>query len=308
MKICVIFNPMARGQKATRFREQLRQLAGECVLKATTSAGAGRALAAEAVREGFETIVAAGGDGTLNEVINGLAETPANLAHCRIAVLPLGTVNVFAREIEMPTRFRDAWEVIRSGHEIRIDLPTAEFLHAGELQRRCFVQMAGAGLDARAVELVSWKLKKRLGQFAYWIAALRALAEPKMKVRAEVAGQAIEGELVMVGNGRFYGGPYALFPLAEIQDGVLEVSIFPRANWLSLCRSVCGLFTDRLYTAGGVRNLRAPQVNLFGSSSTPFHLEGEKAGYLPVNFSVLPRALRMVVPGYLVDRLNRDRR
>src|SRR5216117_3762717 len=99
MSTCVIFNPAARGEKAKQFADQLAMLSARVTLKPTYAAGAGRALAAEAVREGFETIVAAGGDGTVNEVLNGIGDEPDGFARTCFAVLPLGTVNVFAKEL-----------------------------------------------------------------------------------------------------------------------------------------------------------------------------------------------------------------
>src|SRR6266480_3952128 len=122
-RICVIFNPAARGEKALRFRAHLNRLSHQCTLKPTTAVGSGQTLAAEAVREGFETVVAAGGDGTLNEVLNGIGDEPDGYARVRLGVLPLGTVNVFAREIGMPLDLRRAWKVIRRGRESVIDLP-----------------------------------------------------------------------------------------------------------------------------------------------------------------------------------------
>ena len=160
MRICVIFNPTARGGGANRFRRHLDAIGAECALKPTTAQGGGRALAAEAVREGFEVIVAAGGDGTLNEVLNGIGDEPEGFARARLGVLPLGTINVFAREIGMPLDLHRAWAVIRRGRESPIDLPRVEFGAAGNSQRRWFVQLAGAGLDAHAVELVDWRLKR----------------------------------------------------------------------------------------------------------------------------------------------------
>src|SRR5213594_1760111 len=123
MKIAIIFNPSARGEKAAKFRDHLEGLSKECVLKPTFSAGGGRSLATEAVREGCEVIVAAGGDGTVNEVLNGIGDEPDGFARVRFGVLPLGTINVFARELRMPTRFDAAWAVIRQARESRIDLP-----------------------------------------------------------------------------------------------------------------------------------------------------------------------------------------
>jgi len=167
MRICVIFNPAAKGEKAKRFRRQLDAIGADCALKPTAAAGMGRALAAEAVREAYDTIVAAGGDGTVNEVLNGIGDAPDGLMRARLAVLPLGTANVFAREIRMPIHLGRAWQVIRSPHEIAIDLAEAEFAAQGMRQRRLFVQLAGAGVDARAVELVDWRLKKWTGFFSY---------------------------------------------------------------------------------------------------------------------------------------------
>src|SRR5882672_2238462 len=102
--ICVIFNPTARGDKAKRFRQQLDSIAKQAKLKQTTAAGDARRLAAEAVKEGFDTIVAAGGDGTLNEVLNGIGDAPKGFEGARLGLLPLGTVNVFARELKISAK------------------------------------------------------------------------------------------------------------------------------------------------------------------------------------------------------------
>jgi hypothetical protein len=152
----VIFNPAARGNKARHFRHQLDAIGSQCALKATTAPGDARRLAAEAVGEGFDLIVAAGGDGTVNEVLNGLGDAPDGLARARLGVLPLGTVNVFARELKIPLRIERAWNVLQRGREMRIDLPRVEFSANGTRQKQYFAQLAGAGMDARAIELVDW--------------------------------------------------------------------------------------------------------------------------------------------------------
>ena len=102
MRLCIVFNPTARGDKARRFRQRLEALARECVLMPTTGPGAAVDLAAEAVRQGFDTVVAAGGDGTVNEVLNGIAGVEQGLERARLGILPLGTMNVFARELGLP--------------------------------------------------------------------------------------------------------------------------------------------------------------------------------------------------------------
>ena len=178
MKTCVIFNPAARGEKARSFRGFLEKIAGNAAFKPTWAAGAATELARNAVEEGFENIVAAGGDGTLNEVLNGIAETRDGLAKTRLGVLPLGTVNVFAKELRIPEDPQQAWETILAGAERTIDLPFADWTEDGAPKRRYFAQLAGAGLDAEAIALVDWESKRRFRQLAYVFAGLRALLRP----------------------------------------------------------------------------------------------------------------------------------
>ncbi len=158
MPICVIFNPAARGNKARYFRRYLDEMSGRAAFKATAAPGDARRLAAEAVGDGFDTIAAAGGDGTVNEVLNGIGDAKG-FSRTRFGVLPLGTVNVFARELKLPLKIEYAWEILRRGRVMEIDLPQVEFLENGNARKQYFVQLAGAGLDARAIELVRWKRK-----------------------------------------------------------------------------------------------------------------------------------------------------
>lgn len=296
MRACVIFNPVARGEKARRFRAHLAEIGRAATLLETTAAGDATRLATEAAAQGFDTIVAAGGDGTLNEVVNGLADAPGGLARARLGVLPLGTVNVFARELSLPREPIAAWQVVTAGQERKVDLPRAEWSSAGQVRRRWFCQLAGAGLDARAVELVNWQAKKRLGPLAYVLSGLHALCERPAALRATGAGQVLAGQLVLVGNGRLYGGTYGLFPEAELADGRLQVCVFPRAGWLSLFLAgpvllLRGRVPERL-----VRRFAAPEVEVTCAGRSPFEVDGELAGEVPVKFLLQPQALRVLVP------------
>jgi len=110
-----------------RFRRHLDEVGTQSTLKLTSGPRDARRLAAEAIGEGFETIVAAGGDGTVNEVLNGLGDVSDGFERARLGVLPLGTVNVFARELAIPSKLERAWSIIQQGSETRIDLPKAEY-------------------------------------------------------------------------------------------------------------------------------------------------------------------------------------
>lgn len=296
VKTCVIFNPAARGNKAKRFRDQLGRLSTEVALKPTYAPGSGRPLASQAVREGFETLVAAGGDGTLNEVLNGIGDEPEGLARVRLGILPLGTINVFARELGLPMAFDPAWSVIRQGKESLVDLPEVEYATNGGQARRRFAQLAGAGLDSRAIELVDWEYKKTIGPLAYVVAGFKALAEAKTSIVASVADNAARGELILIGNGRYYGGHFKLFPSADLRDGLLDITVFPRANWETLLRCGWGWLTDRLHSSAGCQTFQAESVTLTSESPVALEVDGDNVGHLPARFSVRRQALRVLIP------------
>ena len=296
VRTCVIFNPTARGEKARRFRRHLDAFASRCTLKLTAAAGDGRRLAAEAVNEGFEVIAAAGGDGTVNEVLNGLGDIPGGFDQARLAVLPLGTVNVFARELGLPMNLKAAWETLLQARETRVDLPWAESAVGGAAQRRYFAQLAGAGLDARAIELVQWKLKKKIGPLAYVLAGLDALRGPLPQIRAAGGGLVGQGGLVLLGNGRLYGGTFRVFPRADLRDGRLEVCVFPKVNWLTLARCGPSLLLRGTLPAGVTQRFQAESLTLTSESPAPFELDGELVGRLPATFGIRRSALRVIVP------------
>ncbi|MEJ2010405.1 MAG: diacylglycerol kinase family lipid kinase [Acidobacteriota bacterium] len=293
---CIIFNPAAKGEKARRFRRNLGAIGTECTVKETSEAGNARELAAESVKEGYEIIIAAGGDGTLNEVLNGIADVPGGLERALLGVLPLGTVNVFARELGIPRQPDLAWQTILAAHETRIDLPSMEYGADTHLQRRYFAQLAGAGLDAQAIELVNWSLKKRIGPFAYVIAGLQALLRPPSRITVSVGPELVEGGLVLIGNGRLYGGQFRVFPHADLRDGLLDVCVFPRVNWLTLARCGPVLLARNVLPKTLTRSYQADNFRLASTSRTPLEADGELVGQLPATFSLQRSALRVIVP------------
>lgn len=296
MRKCVIFNPTARGDKARRFRRHLDAISHESALKMTTVAGGARQLAKDAVAEGFEIIVAGGGDGTVNEVLNGIGDAPDGFERARLGVLPLGTVNVFAREMSIPSKLESAWEIIRQERESKIDLPWVEFGANGSRQKRYFVQLAGAGLDARAIELVKWQVKKVVGPLAYVMAGFHALLGPPSKIGVTGGNHSSAGGLVMIGNGRLYGGEFRLFPKADLRDGLLEICVLPRVNWLTLVRCSPELLLRGVLPSSSHELFQAESVTLTSESPTPLQIDGELIGQLPATFSLERSRLRVIAP------------
>jgi diacylglycerol kinase (ATP) len=173
-RTCIIINPAARGAKARLKR--LQGLDPEAVIKTTSGPGDAEAQAERAVDQGYETIVAAGGDGTVNEVVNGIGTAPVNLG-----ILPMGTVNVFAMELGIPFGVEAAWEVIRRRKVRAIDLASAN----GHL----FVQMAGVGLDAQIVARNKRDVKAVLGPLSYLLTATQVAAEKPPLLRVFCDGR-----------------------------------------------------------------------------------------------------------------------
>ncbi|MEI6083574.1 MAG: diacylglycerol kinase family protein [Verrucomicrobiota bacterium] len=274
-RIFVIFNPAARGEKSQRLRQFLEaKQSARVTLAPTQRVGEATQLAANAGPD--DTIVAAGGDGTINEVVNGLNGRP-------LGILALGTVNVFAKELRIPTNIEAAWRIIEAGQTRTIDLGCATV--AGK--ERLFVQLAGVGFDARAVRAASWELKKKIGPLAYVWAGLKTLGE----THAPVEG----GAAIFIGNGRYYGGKFPLFPRAKLDDGLLDVCILEKTGILALCRYGPAILLGKHTGLRGVRYFQTTELHCQSAEGTPCQLDGEDAGDIPVTFTVKPRALRVIV-------------
>ena len=298
----VIFNPAARGEKSPRllrFLEDKAKRLGHVTLAPTTGPGDARRLAARAVAEGCHLIVAAGGDGTVNEVINGLGS-----AACALGILPLGTVNVLARELGIPARLPAAWQVLESGTTRTIDLGCAEPIAGDQATeepsrpaRRCFAQLAGVGFDAWAVRRASWELKKKIGPLSYLWAGLQTVAKPgaTVELRVPSTGFEVRGSAVLIGNGRYYGGSIPVFPRARMDDGRLDVCVFEKGGYLDVLRYAIAVIGGRHTRLRDVRYFQADRFECRAAGTTPYEVDGELAGEAPVGFSVLPGALRVMV-------------
>jgi diacylglycerol kinase family enzyme len=164
--------------------------------------------------------------------------------------------------------------------------------------RHGFAQLAGAGWDSRAIELVDWGLKKALGPAAYVIAGLRAMAEfkPRLTVRSPHHPAPLRGELVLIGNGGYYGGPFRLFPKADPRDGRLDVLVFPRITWSTMLEIGYSFLEGTLTRAAGAFYFQTDSFEIEGDPRVWFQLDGDNIGHLPVRFTVARQALRVLIP------------
>jgi YegS/Rv2252/BmrU family lipid kinase len=280
----VILNPAAHGERAQRKLAQVEALAKDCIVCATTCTGEAEMMARRGVEEGFDKIVAAGGDGTINEVVNGLAGTTATLG-----LLPIGTMNVFATELGLPVHDLElCWEIVRRESTRTVDLPKAN--------QKFFVQLAGVGLDAQVVKETSAQLKRSFGPLSYLISAAQIAARQPPRLFIHSDGEVKEGSFVLVGNGRLYGGPFPFFKHAVMDDGLLDVVVFKSLGYLEIIKYLQDVvFSD---------DIRVPEIDYFQTSqlrvesnqAVPVELDGELVGNCPVEFSVKDSSLRVLVP------------
>lgn len=255
-------------------------------LYATSSSEEARDLAAQFAAESAPVVVAAGGDGTLNAVLQGLAGTTTALG-----VIPSGTMNVFARELGIPSGcLEKAFDVIEAGYVREIDL--------FEVNGAPFMQMAGLGFDASVIEETTWESKKMLGPLAYLLAAVKVLGEkPPMMEVTTAAGECVQGVAVLAGNGTLYGGQLPLFRTANNQDKMLEVLVFQEYGYRLVLDSLASLARGGVDLSKSVIHLQSDQFTVRCESEFPIQVDGELLGRAKeARFRSIEQRLRVIAP------------
>lgn len=235
-------------------------------------------------------MLAAGGDGTINEVINGIAGSDTVFGP-----LPAGTANVLANEVGLPNRPDLAAKFLLDAVPTRIALGA---LDIPGRNRRHFALMAGIGLDARIVRELDLKLKAKIGKLAYWQAGFRQLGRTLERFQAEVDSRSFEASFILVTRVRNYGGDFEIARRIRITDPDFEVVIFERHAWFDYLRAVGGILTNRLDRTKGVTVCRASSLKLSLIPGQPVFMQadGEELGPIPASITVVPDALTLLLP------------
>ncbi len=284
-KILVILNPAARGERARSLRDKIEALSIRAVVRLTSNTGDARLMARKAASEGFAAIVAAGGDGTVNEVANGLAGTGVHFG-----ILPVGTMNVFASELGIPTgQLAEAWKIIEEGNIRHLDFPTANGHY--------FVQLAGVGLDAEVVRRTSPDSKKSLGPISYLISLAQVAADRPPVIRIQPDDSTVRtGSFILVGNGRLYGGPFTLFPKAQPDDGLLDVLVFQNQSHWDVVRYFQAIAFGNHADLPDVEYFQTRGMTLLSEDGVPVELDGELTDRLPCRFEISGHPLCVLAP------------
>lgn len=287
----IILNPAAQSDKAARLIDRLKVLTNGAEIRLSAMPGDGEQLARTAVQEGYTTIIAAGGDGTINEVVNGMAGNNAGKKpEATLGILPVGTMNVFAVELGIPLNsLEKAWAIIQEGNIRQLDLPRAG--------SRCFVQLAGVGLDAEVVRRTTRESKKALGPISYLVSLAQVAGEKPPPISIECENGVIRtGSFVLLGNGRFYGGPFKMFRQGSQTDGLLDVLIFKNQSPWDLFRYMQAILMGQHSNLDDVEYFQSESLSLTSHDPVPYELDGEMVGYLPLQVTLDRGILSVLAP------------
>jgi diacylglycerol kinase (ATP) len=291
----LISNPKTGRYGSRRLRtiedvaSQLRTLGVDVDLKLTNAPGEATELAARAASNGSVDVIVAGGDGTINEAIQGLAGT-----HARLAIIPRGTANVLARELNLPLDDEQATAVVARGNARRIHLGLAT--EESTRTSRLFVLMAGIGLDASVVQRTLPRLKKRIGKGAFWLSGLSHLADWKPSpFMLEIDGREYTGTFAAIGKAARYGGDLLITPGARLEKPEFEICIIETLSRVSYLRLLSyAVRAGMPRNQPGVRFVNATRVRATGVA--PVQVDGELLGQLPMRFEIAPESLEVIVP------------
>ncbi|EKF74191.1 hypothetical protein A11A3_10242 [Alcanivorax hongdengensis A-11-3] len=289
MKITVIYNPAAGGGREAllrRFVTELEALGGSIRLYYTQGpADATRYL--RALEDQGDCVVAVGGDGTTNEVINGLASGVA------LGVFATGTANVLAKELSLPKKPEAAARVVMEGKSVSIS--------PGLLNGRRFIMMCGVGYDAWVVDRVNLPLKERLGKVAYALSMLSQIRRyGEQRYRLVVDGRPLDCFSAVITNGRFYGGSFILSKQANIVRPKLQVLLFQKPGVRFLLGCLWALLFGRMESVDGVTSVSAERIEIHCDGDEPLQADGDPAGRLPADIAVESEPMLVRVPADIV--------
>ena len=258
-------------------------------------------LAVEAVNRGYRKIVVVGGDGTLNEVVNGLfIQKQCEPKDVLLAVLAVGTGNDWVRTFGIPRNYTTAIRAIKEGYTFLQDVGKVSYTESKFEQTRYMANVAGLGFDAYVIQIFNHlKLKGYKGKWLYLYSLLKGYFSAKPAgATIEVDGKVIYNKLLFslaVGVCRYNGGGIQQLPRAVANDGLLDLTIIRPVHWWHVIFRAARLFNGKIYSIGHVQHAQGKVVKITSAPTMPLETDGELLGGTPVTISVIPQAIKVVV-------------
>jgi YegS/Rv2252/BmrU family lipid kinase len=276
---------------------------GACDTRFTEAPGHATAIARELLREGYGLIVAAGGDGTVNEVANGFLDPVSGAplsADPALGILPLGTGGDFRRTLGIGPR--DAIDILASGAERRIDMGKARYLGFDDaMHTRYFINVVSFGMGGEVAARSHNFLSPASGKAAFLLATLETCfryggKRVRFTTDDNIGSHSFPVTNVAIGNGRYHGGGMHVCPKALIDDGALDVTVIEYLPLHELALNLPTLYSDNLYRHRKTHHFRARRVRAESDETVRIEIDGEPLGALPLEVTVLPGAMRVVCP------------
>ncbi len=298
----VIVNPVAGAGRTARVWPQIMGLFKGNGLRfehdLTEAPGHAVVLAKAAAERGYELVVSVGGDGTVNEVVNGLYES-GNIKGARLGIISTGTGGDYVRTVGVPRSYEEACRCFIEPKTLTVDLGVVEYANNGKTIERLFVNFAGLGFDAEIVQRTTHQFKALGGLLSYLMGALATLVFYRnRKVSLIIDGEEVEKDVctVIMNNGRYGGGGMFTAPDADLADGLLDVLIIDDIGKVDLLWSLPRIYKGTHLTHPKVTMRRAREIEIRCRDGR-MHLQadGELLGKLPARFRVLPSSLNIVV-------------
>jgi diacylglycerol kinase (ATP) len=292
-RLLVIYNPTSgrrRRRKLDRWLAHLQAMGAEVTLNETTAPRHAEALARAADPGRVDAVAVAGGDGTINDAVNGLAGSSLPLA-----ILPLGTANVLANEIGLPRSVAALADIAAFGRAAEVW--PGEALPEGASEGRRFLIMAGIGFDADVVEHLDLALKRRTGKFAYVWSILGRLRDYRAcSFSADIDGAAVSGASLVAARSHFYGGRFVLAPAARLEHRLLQVAVFGHAGRGAALGYMAAMGLGALSRCRSLRIVPGQTVRLIAPAGAPVQLDGDIQLRLPARLRIAATPLRLVRP------------
>ncbi|WP_099223594.1 diacylglycerol/lipid kinase family protein [Listeria costaricensis] len=292
-KALLIVNPSAGKEKSTDYQQKAEQALlkrfDEVVVKQTEKGGDATEFASKAAEEGLDAVIAMGGDGTLNETVNGLAPHDTRPA---FGFVPLGTVNDLARSAGIPLKPEKAIKALETAKLMPMDI--------GKIDDQYFMNVLAIGMIAQAVDQVSVEQKTKFGSVAYFIEGLKAFNRHEMlhfQLAADEEDWEGDAALVVAGLTNSVGGMEKWAPEAKLDDGLLHVFILEKLDLLNAPGMIRQLVRGNLKESGGVRYIQTRELSLEATGNEiTVNVDGDPGPELPVKIEVLPSHLQILVP------------
>jgi len=306
-RIFVVANPMAAGgavgEQWSETSSMLHEVLGPFAWKMTERGGHATELTRKALDDGFDLIISMGGDGTLNETVNGFFRDGAPIRpESALAILPMGTGGDFKRTLGLSGDLREAAERIRTGQALPADVGHLSFVrHDDTPGERYFINIASCGIGGLVDKVVNESSKALGGKLSFMLGTLRAWNEfepPALQLTIDDRAMArIKVVSVVIANGRYFGGGMKIAPNAQLDDGLFDVVIIRQMTTREIVPLAYRLYEGRIFESSAVshihaRKLHAAPVN--PREDVLLDIDGEQPGRLPATFTLLEGAVRVV--------------